>query len=63
MIELIDLNGKRHYLHPDAIARVTEAGASSQWHGIKSIVKCFDGQVIECGASAKDVARVIEAQQ
>lgn len=62
MITLTDYNGKRHYLHKDAIARVTEAGTSSQWHGIRSVVKCFDGQVIECSDTAQAIAQQIEAQ-
>ena len=56
MIKLTDINGHTRYVAASAIASVTEAGASSQWHGIKSIVKLFDGLVIECQQTADDVA-------
>lgn len=47
MIQLSDLNGQTLLLHPDAIAQVTEAGASSKWHGIQAYVKTFDGRTLE----------------
>ena len=28
-------------------AKVTEAGTSSQWHGIRAVVRLFDGSIIE----------------
>ncbi|MBW5416134.1 MULTISPECIES: hypothetical protein [unclassified Pseudomonas] len=34
-------------LHPDNISSITEAAVSSQWHGTSSIVRTFDGQVLE----------------
>ena len=37
-----------HYVAPANIARITEAGVSSQWHGIRSFVRLFDGAVLEC---------------
>lgn len=48
-----------HYLHPQAIARVTEAGVSSQWHGIRSIVRTFDGAVLECSETAHEINAAI----
>lgn len=36
-----------HWLHPDAVARISEAGASSQWHGIRCFVRLFDGTLLE----------------
>lgn len=57
MIKLTDYNGRDHYLAPAAIARVTEAGVSSQWHGIRSIVRTFEGETLEVRESAKDIAQ------
>lgn len=42
-----------------AIAAVIEAGPSSQWHGIRSYVKLFDGSTIEANESAAEIARQI----
>lgn len=36
-----------HLVAPSAIACITEASTSSQWHGIRAYVKLFDGKVIE----------------
>lgn len=41
-----------HYVHHKGIARITEAGASSQWHGIRAYVRTFDGQALECSETA-----------
>ncbi len=56
MIELTDINRRKHYLAPADIARVQEAGTSSQWHGICAIVHTFDGQVLEVRERASDIA-------
>ena len=47
MIKLTDRDGRAHYLAPDNITRLTEAGASSQWHGIRTFVKTRDGVTLE----------------
>ncbi|WP_455893727.1 hypothetical protein [Pseudomonas palmensis] len=57
MITLTDINRRRHYLAPRAIARVQEAGTSSQWHGVCAIVHTFDGQVLEVRERAADIAQ------
>lgn len=57
MITLTSTNGNKHYLAPSAVASVTEAGASSQWHGICAIVHTFDGQTLEVREHAADIAR------
>lgn len=44
-----------HYVSPQNIARVTEAGVSSQWHGIRSIVRTLDGAVLECSEPAGQI--------
>lgn len=45
------------------VARIDQAGASSQWHGIRSFVRLFDGGVIECHQDATEVARLVEAEE
>ncbi|WP_236183440.1 hypothetical protein [Pseudomonas juntendi] len=56
MITLTGINRNAIHLAPAAIASVTEAGASSQWHGICAIVRTFDGQVLEVRERAADIA-------
>ncbi len=55
MIRVIDIDGGAHYLNPAAIASITEAGASSQWYGVKSIVRLFDGRVVESRETAAEI--------
>lgn len=57
MIQITDMDGRRHYLHPDAIARVTQAGPN--WHRIGAYVKTFDGRTIEVQESAEEIASAI----
>jgi hypothetical protein len=59
MITLTDINRRQHYLAPAAIARVQEAGTSSQWHGICAVVHTFDGQVLDVRERAADIARQV----
>lgn len=61
MIRVTDLNGQTHLLHPDAIARITEAGVSGKWHGIMAYVKTFDGQTIEARESALEIGLAVDA--
>jgi hypothetical protein len=56
MIEVTDCSGHRHYLAPAAIASVSEAGTSSQWHGIRSRVRMFDGRTIEARDTVDEIA-------
>jgi len=49
-----------HYVAPANICRITEAGASSQWHGIRSIVRLFDGTTLECSEGVKDIYAAVE---
>lgn len=62
MIKLTGLNGETHWLTRDVIAQVTEAGASSRWHGIRAIVRTFDGRVIEAQQDAAAIVRLIDAE-
>lgn len=48
-----------HYVSPANIARITEAGVSSQWHGIRSFVRLFDGAVLECSEVASDISKQV----
>ena len=57
MIQITDMNGKRHYLHPDAIARVTQAGPN--WHRIGAYVRTFDGKTIEAQESAEEISGAV----
>jgi hypothetical protein len=59
MIEVTDCSGHRHYLAPAAIASVSEAGTSSQWHGIRSYVRLFDGRVIEARETVEKVVSAL----
>lgn len=59
MINLTDNKGRDHFVAPSAIARVQEAGTSSQWHGVCAIVHTFDGHVLEVRERAADIARQV----
>lgn len=59
MITLTDINRRQHFLAPTAIARVQEAGTSSQWHGVCAIVHTFDGQVLEVRERAVEIANEV----
>lgn len=62
MIEILRHDGRKELINPAAIARVTEACASSQWYGIKSIVKLFDGQVIESCHTTDEITALLAKQ-
>lgn len=53
MIQITDMDGRRHYLHPHAIARVTQSGPN--WHRIGAYVRTFDGKTIEAQESAEEI--------
>lgn len=57
MVEATTISGEKVYLAPSAIAEVWEAGASSQWHGIRALIKTFDGRTIEVRETASEIAR------
>ena len=61
MIEVTDRNGRRHLLNPDGIVRVSEAGASSQWHGTRSFIETMHGSTIECQQSVQEVQKLLQA--
>ncbi|WP_043791212.1 hypothetical protein [uncultured Delftia sp.] len=61
MIEVTDRNGRRHLLNPDGIVSVSEAGASSQWHGTRSYIETMRGTTIECQQSVQEVQKLLQA--
>jgi hypothetical protein len=58
MIKLTDSSGHDVYLAPQNISRINEAAMASQWHGVRSIVRTFDGAVIECQQDAIKIAQL-----
>lgn len=58
MVKINRRNQHPLYAATNAIASVETPSASSQWHGIASIVRMFDGRVIE----STDRPEVIVAQ-
>lgn len=63
MIRITDINGATHALHRDAIARLTEAGTSSRWHGIKTIVRLFDGKTIEAQEELSVIQQRVDSER
>lgn len=57
MIEVTNTYGQKVFLAPSAIAEILEAGASSQWHGIRAYIRTFDGRTIEVRETASEIAR------
>lgn len=60
MIEVNNAYGSKVFLAPSAIAEVLEAGASSQWHGIRAYIRTFDGRTIEVQESASEIAKMLQ---
>lgn len=63
MIALHDTEGRAIYLAPAAIAQINEAGASSQWHGIRAYVKTFDGKTLEVRETAREILLAAAAER
>jgi len=63
MIQLTDVNGRVHAIHPDAIARLVEPGSSGKWHGINCYVKTFDRDTIEVRESVSEIMGLIKSAQ
>ena len=62
MIEVTDLSGRKHMLALANIARVSEPGDASAWHGVRAFVRLFDGTTIEARESPAEIARSVEKQ-
>jgi len=60
VIKITDFEMRCHYVAADAVAHISTAGTSSQWHGIRSIVKLFDGTVIEARDEAGQLAAAVD---
>lgn len=63
MIRLTDINGRLHFLRPDAIARVSQPGDSSAWYGVRAYVATFDQQLLEVRESVDDILKQIDAER
>ena len=63
MIQLTDINGRTHALHPDAIARLVEPGTSGKWLGINCYVKPFNGDTLEVLEDVSEVMGLIKSAQ
>ena len=61
MIQLTDINGRTHAIHPDAIARLVEPSNSGKWHGINCYVKTFDGYTIEVLEDVSEIMALIKS--
>ena len=61
MIQLTDINGRTHAIHPDAIARLVEPGNSGKWHGINCYVKTSDGHALEVRESVSLIMELIKS--
>ena len=59
MIQLTDINGRVHAIHPDAIARLIEP--SGKWHGANCYVRTFDGDTIEVRESVSEIMQMLGA--
>lgn len=57
MITITDMGGRKQHIHPNAIARVVEAGPN--WHRIGAYVKTFDGKTIEAQESHQEILDAI----
>ena len=63
MIQLTEIDGRTHALHPDAIARLVEPGTSGKWHGINCYVRTFDNVTIEVRESVSLIMELIKSAQ
>lgn len=61
MIKLTDSSGAAIYVAPAAIVSIHEAGASSQWHGIRAHVRTFDHRTYEVRQTAEEVRAAVAA--
>ena len=61
MIQLTDINGRVHVIHPDAIARLVEPGSSGKGRGINCYVRTFDGDTIEVRENVFEVMQMLAA--
>lgn len=56
LVESRDHNGKVLVFNSDQVVSMKEAGTSSQWHGIKTLIKLTDGQTLECAENITELS-------
>lgn len=61
MIKLTTPSGAAIYVAPAAITSIHEAGASSQWHGIRSHVRTFDHHTYDVQQTVEEVRAAVAA--
>lgn len=61
MIQLTDINGRTHAVHPDAIARLVEPGTGGKRHVVNCYVRTFDGDTIEVRENVFEVMALIKS--
>ena len=61
MIQLTEIDGRAHAIHPDAIARLVDPGTSGKWHGINCYVRTFDSVTIEVRESVSEIMGLINS--
>lgn len=63
MIKVTDCYMRKHYLHKNAIAQISEAGVSSQWHGIRAYIKTFDEKTIEVIETPEQITAMLAERE
>lgn len=56
------LSSKSHYLAASAIAQISDTDAASQYRGIRSVIKTFDGDRIESNEPASVIAAQVDEE-
>ena len=62
MIALTNIDGRTVYVAAVHVSRIDEAGASSQWHGVRCFVRLHDGTTIECREHPDAVALMVNSE-
>lgn len=59
MIEITSPSGSRIWLALAAVAQVTEPGPGASAHGYSSVIRTFDGRVLEAREPASDIVAAL----
>jgi hypothetical protein len=54
-----DINGRKVYINPAEIVSIDEAGASSNWHGIRTVITLSNKRVIEAQDSFGTIIKMV----
>lgn len=54
--------GREVIIHPEQVVSMTEAVQSSQWHGIRSLVRTTDGQAHDLRHSVQELLKQLEPE-